>query len=223
VVLANPPYSINEWDREAFANDKYGRNFLGVPPQGRADYAFIQHIIKSLKKNSGRCAILLPHGVLSRSAEQDIRENLLKSDLVECVIGLGEGLFYNSPMDACIIICRTKKPTERRGHVLFINAVNEVTKKRAERYLDDVHIQKIADVYFNYANIVNFAKVVPLKIIAENKFSLELSFYVRETIIEKQKKCLSLNEVLDEWVNNSTSLRSAFLELKTELENNGDV
>ena len=109
VCVANPPYSINQWNRKAFEADKYGRNFLGVPPQGRADYAFLQHILKSLKPETGRCAILFPHGVLFRNEEKDMREKLVRSDMLECVIGLGPNLFYNSPMEACIVICRTKK------------------------------------------------------------------------------------------------------------------
>lgn len=126
LILANPPYSISQWDREAFSADKYGRNFLGVPPQGRADYAFLQHIIKSLDEKTGRCAILFPHGVLFRNEESAMREKLVRSDIVECVIGLGPNLFYNSPMEACIMICRMNKHPERRGQVLFINAINEV-------------------------------------------------------------------------------------------------
>lgn len=94
LVLANPPYSISQWDRAAFVNDKYGRNFLGIPPQSRADYAFIQHIVASLKKETGRCAILLPHGVLFRNEERAMRELLVRRDSVECVIGLGPNLFY---------------------------------------------------------------------------------------------------------------------------------
>jgi len=133
MVLANPPYSISQWDREAFASDKYGRNFLGVPPQGRADYAFLQHILKSLKEDTGRCAILFPHGILFRNEESSMREKLVRSDMLECVIGLGPNLFYNSPMEACIIICRKNKPANRRGQVLFINAVDEVERKNAQR------------------------------------------------------------------------------------------
>lgn len=131
-MLANPPYSISQWDRAAFESDKYGRNFLGVPPQGRADYAFLQHIIASLKEDTGRCAILFPHGVLFRNEESAMRERLVRSDRVECVIGLGPNLFYNSPMEACIMICRMTKRPERRGQVLFINAINEVERKNAQ-------------------------------------------------------------------------------------------
>jgi type I restriction enzyme M protein len=118
MIVANPPYSINQWNREAFSSDKYGRNFLGTPPQGRADYAFFQHILKSLDLQKGRCAILFPHGVLFRNEEAILREKLIISDLVECVIGLGANLFYNAPMEACIVICRSKKQPTRRGQIL---------------------------------------------------------------------------------------------------------
>jgi type I restriction enzyme M protein len=160
LVLANPPYSISQWDRNAFTSDKYGRNFLGVPPQSRADYAFIQHILKSMDEKSGRCAILLPHGVLFRNEEQSIRENLIKSDLLECVIGIGKNLFFNSPMEACIMICRSKKPASQVGKVLFINAKDLVTRCNSFSYLDDEHIDKIASAYKNFTNKDKFCSVV---------------------------------------------------------------
>ena len=156
LVLANPPYSISQWNRAAFEADKYGRNFLGVPPQGRADYAFLQHIIASLKKDTGRCAILFPHGVLFRSEERAMREKLVQGDVVECVIGLAANLFYNSPMEACIMICRMNKRPERRGQVLFINAVNEVERKNAQSYLEEKHIKRISSAYANYTDETGF-------------------------------------------------------------------
>ena len=113
MVLANPPYSIKKWNREAWQSDPWGRNFLGTPPQGRADYAFFQHILKSLDPKTGRCAILFPHGVLFRNEEAEMRRKLVESDLLECVLGLGPNLFYNSPMEACVVICRTQKPADR--------------------------------------------------------------------------------------------------------------
>ena len=115
VVLANPPYSIKQWDRDAFASDPWGRNVYGTPPQGRADYAFWQHILCSLAPKTGRCAILFPHGVLFRQEEADMRRKLIEADLIECVLGLGPNLFYNSPMEACVVVCRTSKPKARKG------------------------------------------------------------------------------------------------------------
>ena len=147
VVLANPPYSIKQWNRDLFAHDPFGRNFLGLPPQGRADYAFIQHILKSMNPKTGRCAILLPHGVLFREEEKHIRKALIESDLVEAVIGLAPNLFYNSPMEACVMVCRTKKSKKAKGRILFINAVGEVTRKNAESKLESGHIEKILKAY----------------------------------------------------------------------------
>ncbi len=115
IVLANPPYSISQWDRVAFETDKYGRNFLGTPSQGMADFAFLQHILKSMDPVNGRCAVLLPRGILSRYSEIEMRKKLVELDLVDCIIGVGKGLFYNSPMEACVLIGRSVKPPERRG------------------------------------------------------------------------------------------------------------
>jgi type I restriction enzyme M protein len=119
VVLANPPYSIKQWDREAFASDPWGRNLYGTPPQSNADYAFFQHILCSLNTGSGRCAILFPHGVLFRDSEQEMRNKVLDADLIECVVGLGTNLFYNSSMPSCIVVCRTKKIKNRKGKLLL--------------------------------------------------------------------------------------------------------
>lgn len=180
ICLANPPYSISEWSRDAFDSDQYGRNFLGTPPQGRADYAFFQHILASLSPNSGRCAILFPHGVLFRKEEAELRTKLIKLDMIECIIGLGANLFYNSPMEACIVICKTKKPVERKNKILFINAVNEVTRKNAQSYLEDSHIEHIASVYEKYSDEESFSRVVSVDEIAGQKYSLNIPLYVRK-------------------------------------------
>ena len=215
VVVANPPYSINQWNREAFAADKYGRNFLGTPPQGRADYAFFQHIIKSLDLKTGRCAILFPHGVLFRNEENALREKLITSDLVECVIGLGANLFYNSPMEACIVICRTNKRPERRGQMLLINAVNEVTRKNAQSWLDDVHIEKIADAYESYADIDGFSKVITIEDSKKNGYSLSIPLYVREVLSEEAVDNRSVAECAAAWQDSVFETRIAFEDLKS--------
>lgn len=196
LVLANPPYSIKNWDRTAFESDKYGRNFLGTPPQGRADYAFFQHILKSMNPVTGRCAILFPHGVLFRGEEQEMRENLVRADMIECVLGIGRNLFYNSPMEACIIICRTNKPAERKNKILFINAKHEVTRKNAQSYLEESHIKKIADAYAKYEEIDKFSKIVPINDVLANEGELTISLYLPE---ENTDEIVTVEEAVDSW------------------------
>ena len=219
LVLANPPYSISQWDRDAFASDKYGRNFLGVPPQGRADYAFLQHIIMSMKKDTGRCAILFPHGVLFRNEENSMREQLVRGDYLECVIGLAANLFYNSPMEACIVICRMNKKVGNRGKVLFINAVNEVERKNAQSYLRDDHIKHIADAYENYENEDGFASVVTIREIEENGFSLSIPLYVKGSgNNDSVKDERSLQEVYKAWEKSSANMHESYSALNILLQ-----
>jgi type I restriction enzyme M protein len=179
VVLANPPYSIKQWNREAWQSDPWGRNFLGTPPQGRADYAFFQHILRSMDPATGRCAVLFPHGVLFRKEEAELRRRLLEADLVECVLGLGPGLFYNSPMEACVVFCRSRKPAERRGKVLLIDAVNEIARERAVSFLRPEHQARIAAAYRAFADEEGFAAVATLEAIAANEHSLSIPLYVK--------------------------------------------
>lgn len=180
IVLANPPYSISQWDRDAFASDKYGRNFLGVPNQIRADFAFIQHILKSMDEKTGRCAILLPHGILNRYEEQDMRTKMIQKDLVECVISIGKHLFYNSPMEACILMCRSQKEEDRKGKVLFINAVDLIQKNGNDVRLTDDHIATIANAYYSFENIEGFSAVENIGNILQNGSSLRSTLYVKK-------------------------------------------
>lgn len=210
VVVANPPYSINQWNRDAFSADKYGRNFLGVPPQGRADYAFFQHILISMKQNTGRCAILFPHGVLFRNEERDMREKLVRSDLLECVIGLGPNLFYNSPMEACIVICRSKKPENHKGQILFINAVNEVTRKNAQSYLEPQHIDKIAKAYEKFESDNDIAKKVSIHDIEKNDFSLSIPLYVKDPSAITVEMVMTVQDSYEVWLRTSRRLRAYY-------------
>lgn len=166
IVLANPPYSIKEWNREKFMNDKWGRNFLGTPPQGRADYAFIQHILASMDEKTGRCAILLPHGVLNRMEEEIMRRKLIEEDLVDSVISIGKNLFFNSPMEACIMLCSSKKPSDRIKQVLFIRATDLVERKNGESYLTEEHVEEIVSLYRGNTNVDNRSCIVDTKTIS---------------------------------------------------------
>ena len=218
LVLANPPYSISQWNRTAFESDKYGRNFLGVPPQGRADYAFIQHIIASLKPYTGRCAILLPHGVLFRNEERAIRQKLIQSDIIDCLIGLAANLFYNSPMEACIMICRTNKNPERRGRILFINAVNEAERRNAQSYLEERHIQKIASAYQDYEDEDGFSKIVTIDDIAKNNFSLSIPLYVNNSAKVEDEEARFISEYYEDWLSASDKMRLEYEKLNAMLE-----
>lgn len=179
VVLANPPYSIRTWSRTAWPSDPWGRNILGTPPQGRADYAFLSHILKSLDAKTGRCAILFPHGVLFRQEEQAMRRVLIERDLLECVFGLGPNLFYNSPMEACVLICRTRKPPDRRERILFIDAVHEIARERAQSFLTPEHQERILATYEAFVDEPGFAAVASNDDVLANDGSLSLSRYVQ--------------------------------------------
>ncbi|WP_222708000.1 type I restriction-modification system subunit M [Algibacter pacificus] len=163
VILANPPYSIKAWDQKAFTNDPFGRNLWGTPPQGCADYAFQQHIQKSLDVENGRSISLWPHGILFRDSEAEMRSKMIEEDLVECVIGLGPNLFYNSPMEACLLITKTNKTKDKKGKVLIINALKEVKQEKNIAFLEQKHIDTIFNAYKDFKNIDDFAKIVSIE------------------------------------------------------------
>jgi type I restriction enzyme M protein len=182
VILANPPYSIKQWSRDAWRSDKWGRNLLGTPPQGRADYAFQQHILASLT-SKGRSAALWPHGVLFRNEEQSMRAKMIEQDWVEAVIGLGPNLFYNSPMESCIVICNRNKPAARKDKVIFIDAVNKVTRERAQSFLKPEHQLSILAAYKNFEDVPRFAKVATLAQIGANQGNLSIPLYVKRHVV----------------------------------------
>ncbi len=156
-----------------------GTQLSGHAAQGRADYAFFQHILTSMDAQSGRCAILFPHGVLFRKEEAEMRRKLVEADLVECVLGLGPNLFYNSPMEACVVICRSQKTPERQERVLLIDAVNEIARERAMSLLRPEHQARIVNAYLGFTDEPGFATVATLDEIARQDFSLSIPLYVK--------------------------------------------
>lgn len=197
LVLANPPYSISSWDRDAFSNDRFGRKIWGLPPQGRADYAFFQHIACSMDEKTGRAAILFPHGVLFRQEESELRTKLVQSDFLEAVIGLGAGLFYNSPMEAVVVVLRSTRPKAQRDQVLFINAVDLVRRERAQSYLFPEHQREILAAYEYYTTIPGRSKVATFDEIAANGYSLAIPLYV--TAVEENRETKSIDDVVKSW------------------------
>lgn len=179
IVLANPPYSIKAWNREAFMNDKWGRNLWGTPIQARADYAFIQHIYCSMDERKGRCAILLPHGVLNRDEDKELRRNHVQTDTIEAVIGLGRNLFYNSGLESFIFIFNNDKKPQYRGKVLFIEAETCTHKEGKQSYLFADDIDKIISAYRSPDDTPGFSKYVPIEDILANDASLNIKSYVK--------------------------------------------
>ena len=180
VIMANPPYSVKKWSQQKWMNDPFGRNIWGTPPQGCADYAFQQHIMKSLNSDTGRCVVLWPHGVLFRDAESDIRKKMINKDYVEAVIGLGKNLFYNSSMESCLLVCRMKKTKDKKGKIIFIDAKNELRMEKTNAWLEPRHIQKISDAYINFKEIDGFSKVVKNKNVLENDGNMNIQLYVNK-------------------------------------------
>ena len=152
-----------------------------------------------------------------------MREKLVRGDYVECVIGLAPNLFYNSPMEACIVICRMNKAVERRGKVLFINAVNDVERKNAQSYLTDTHIKRIADAYAAYKNDDGFAHVASIKDIEENNFSLSIPLYVKPAVDESAVDTYTLQQHYESWRASSERALKYYTLLNAMLKKGGEA
>jgi type I restriction enzyme M protein len=178
-VIANPPFSLEKWGEEVWASDPYGRNFAGMPPGKSGDYAWVQHMIKSMAPKSGRMAVVLPHGALFRMGKEGaIREKILGMDLLEAVIGLGPNLFYGTGLAACILVFRQRKAKDRKNKVLIVDASKEFKTGRAQNELLAEHVEHIYQWYRDYKNVAGIARVVTLDEIAANDHNLNIPRYV---------------------------------------------
>jgi type I restriction enzyme M protein len=195
-VVANPPFSLKEWGAEQWANDPYGRNIAGIPPKGNADMAWVQHMVKSMKPKRGRMAIVLPHGALFRKgAEGRIREELIKKDILECVIGLGPNIFYGTSLAACVMVFRSQKDKNKKGKTLFIDASDQVRTGRAQNFLEIEHIRKIYAWYRDFVDVENHVKVVSTEEISQKDWNLNIPLYVEKKV---EDNLPSLEEALSE-------------------------
>lgn len=179
-VMANPPFSEKVWGYEVWSSgDHYGRDKYGCPPKGYGDFAFVQHMIASLK-DDGMLGVVVPHGVLFRSgAEGRIREAILRADIVDAVIGLAPNLFYGAGIPAAILVIRKVKPQARRGAVLIINGDATFQAGKAQNTLTDRHVATLAEAFHGYVDIDRLARVVSFSEIEANDFNLNISRYVQ--------------------------------------------
>ena len=177
-VIANPPFSLDEWGRDVAESDGFGRFRFGIPPKTKGDLAFVQHMVAVLNA-SGRLGVVMPHGVLFRgSAEGKIRQGLLQEDLFEAVIGLAPNLFYGTGIPASILVLNGNKPAARKGKVLFIDASAEFGEGTNQNCLRDQDIENIATTFHAFADVEKYARVVPLAEIEQNDWNLNISRYV---------------------------------------------
>lgn len=181
VVTANPPFSLDKWGHENAGDDHFGRFRRGVPPRTKGDYAFISHMIETLKPGSsstkgGRMGVVVPHGVLFRaSSEGKIRKQLIEENLLDMVIGLPEKLFFGTGIPAAILLFKKQKDDNK---VLFIDASREFKSGKNQNVLTIENIQKVVDTYKKRESVDKYAYLATLDEIAENNFNLNIPRYV---------------------------------------------
>lgn len=177
-VIANPPFSLSKWGAKEWSSDKYGRNIWGTPSDSCGDYAWIQHMIASMGRGNSRMAVVMPQGVLFRDDEKSIREKLIKSDLIEAVVTLGDKLFYGTGLSPCFLILRRLKPAEHSSRILMVDGSKILTARRAQNILTPEDIDRLYELYTGYDNVEDFSKVVTIKDIEGKDWNLSPNRYV---------------------------------------------
>jgi type I restriction enzyme M protein len=176
VVVAKPPFSLEKWGFEGAGNDLYGRFRRGLPPRTRGDYAFILHMVETMKPGTGRMAVVVPHGVLFRgAAEGRIRRRLIEENLLDLVIGLPEKLFYGTGIPAAVLVFRQRKVDDK---VLFIDASREFEPGKNQNYLRAQDLERIVATAAARRSVDKYAHLASPAEIAENDFNLNIPRYV---------------------------------------------
>jgi type I restriction enzyme M protein len=184
IVTANPPFSLDKWGHADADNDPYGRFRRGTPPKTKGDYAFISHMIETLKPETGRMGVVVPHGVLFRaSSEGKIRQQLIEENLLDTVIGLPEKLFFGTGIPAAILIFKKHKTDNK---VLFIDASREYNKGKNQNELTSENIQKIINTYKARETTDKYSYLASFDEIKENDFNLNIPRYV-DTFVEEEE------------------------------------
>lgn len=184
IVTANPPFSLDKWGHADAETDKFNRFKRGIPPKTKGDYAFISHMIETLKPATGRMGVVVPHGVLFRgSSEGKIRQQLIEENLLDAVIGLPEKLFYGTGIPAAILIFKKDKID---NNVLFIDASREYKSGKNQNELSPENIAKIIATYREGGSVDKYAYIASLKEIQENDYNLNIPRYV-DTFEEEEE------------------------------------
>ena len=210
IVVSTPPFSLRMWGEEFAMKDAFGRFKWGVPPKTKGDYAFISHMLSSLKECEGRMAVVVPHGVLFRgAAEGRIRKNIINDNLLDAVIGLPPNLFFGTGIPAAIMIFKKSKVDDR---VFFIDASEEYVDGKRQNSLSDENISKIVEIFKTRKEVKAFSRNVSLKEMSDNDFNLNISRYIDDF---EEKDDLNLDAELA----NRYALQKELKALECELDN----
>ena len=180
-VLANPPFGLEKWGAGQFESDKYGRNFWGSPTDSSADFAWLQHMIKSMNRQTGRCAVVLPQGVLFHSGKEGaMREQLVRSDMLEAVITLASGVFYSTGVSACILFLTNKKKAAHKGSICLIDGSEIYTPQRAQNEISPADVKTLFKLYTDYVDVIERCKIVTIQEVEEGGFELSVRKYIEQ-------------------------------------------
>ena len=180
-VIANPPFSLKNWGADQFSSDVYGRNMWGSPTDSSADFAWLQHMVKSMKSSSGRCAVVLPQGVLFHGGKEgEIRKQLVESDKLEAIITLTSGVFYSTGVSACILLLNNNKPASHVGKVCMIDASQIYTALRAQNVMTEENIMRVYELFKDYEDVMKYVKVASIREIRDKDYTLAVNNYIEK-------------------------------------------
>ena len=184
-VLANPPFGLSKWGAEAFEVDQWGRNIWGCPSDSSADYAWLQHMVSSMRPGKGRCAVVMPQGVLFHGGKEgDMRKKLIESDMLECVVALVGNLFYGAGVSACILFINSNKSAAHRGKVCLIDATGIYTAQRAKNIMTEENTDEVYRLWENYESVIDKCAIVPIETLREKDYTLSVNTYIEKTPAE---------------------------------------
>ena len=219
-VIANPPFGLKAWGASAFETDLYGRNIWGCPSDSNADFAWLQHMIKSMNPATGRVAVVMPQGVLFHGGKEgETRKQIIESDKIECIITLIGGVFYGAGVSACLILMNNQKVPDHKNKICMIDATGIYTPARAQNYMSEDDIQTVFNLYSNYKDVVEKVKIVSLDDIRDKDYTLSVNTYIEK----KEQEVVSPEEVRKKYYEALREVEEAEKHLKELLVKGGYV
>lgn len=201
VVLANPPFSLKDWGSANWAQDPHRRMIGGVPPKGNGDFAWIQHMIASMRPETGRVGVVMPHGVLFRGGQEGkIRQHVIENDLLEAVIGLPSNMFYGTTIPACLMIFSANKAKDKQGNVLIVDASARFVKGKNQNEMLENDVNDVHSAYLSrdpelFENIK--LEIVSHEVLKENNYDLNFGRYIKGAELEVIDVAMALAELRD--------------------------